>query len=294
MGKSFPPNNNDQYYEVRNAGSAYTYITEQAAKRALYSQSVNNALGPGKMSFGVIWLLWNWDKKIIQGLTKAAIHTGRHPLVWKQTRRVVIRKPGKYDYTKVKAHHCISLLSCMWKAVEKVVAEILSEEAQWQEVLSGGQSGSTKGWPAIDAAAIKVDTAHAAWTPGHITSVHLMDIKAAFPSMVQGRVVNLIKVRRMDEDLILWTKRFGWEKMVALIIEGNSMERHPVQPRVPQGSAVSQNLFVVYTSGLIKWVEQYGSAGGMSLVDDLGWVVTGSDVDQVGTTLEICTAKSIK
>jgi hypothetical protein len=45
-----------------------------------------------------------------------------------------------------------------------------------------------------------------------------------------------------------------------MIIEGHAMERHPVQAAVPQRSAVSPILFAIYTSGLIKWVEEYISA----------------------------------
>jgi len=43
---------------------------------------------------------------------------------------------------------------------------------------------------------------------GHITGVLLMDIEAAFPSMAKGRLVNLIKVRQMDGDLVQWTENF--------------------------------------------------------------------------------------
>ena len=63
-------------------------------------------------------------------LTKAAIRTGRHPAVWKLVSGVVIRKPGKDDYTQLKAYRSILLLSCMGKVVENVVAELLSEEAE--------------------------------------------------------------------------------------------------------------------------------------------------------------------
>jgi len=135
-------------------------------------------------------------------LTKAAIRTGRQPAVWKRASGVVIRKPGKDDYTKLKAYRSISLRSCIGKVVEKVVAELLSEEAGRRGLLSDRQFGSRKGWSAIDAAAIMVDRGHAAWTNGHITGVLLMDIKAAFPSVAKGRLVNLMKVRQMDGDLI--------------------------------------------------------------------------------------------
>jgi len=98
---------------------------------------------------------------------------------------VVIRKPGKDDYMKLKGYRTISLLSCMGKVVEKVVAEQLPEEAERSGLPSDGQFRSKKGQSAIDEAAIIFDRAHAAWTNGHITGVLLMGIKAAFPSVAK-------------------------------------------------------------------------------------------------------------
>jgi len=80
-----------------------------------------------------------------------------------------------------------------------------------------------------------------------------------------------------------------------MIIKGNSMERHPVVGGVPQGSPVSPILFVIYTSGLIKWVEgDVSEAKGLSCVDDLGWEATGSDVNHVISILKRCPAKNIE
>jgi len=77
-------------------------ITEQAVKTALYYQLVKKAPSPDKLTFGAIWLLQKWDKKRIVGMTKVAIHMGKPPAVWNRASGVVIRKPGKEDYTKLK------------------------------------------------------------------------------------------------------------------------------------------------------------------------------------------------
>jgi hypothetical protein len=162
-------------------------------------------------------------------------------------------------------------------------------------LLSDGQFGSRKGRSAIDAAAIMVDRAHAAWTNGDITGVLLMDIKAAFPRVAKGKLVNLMKVRQMDRDLVRCTESFLSERTVEMIIEGNAMEIQPVEAGVPQGSPVSPILFAIYTAGLIKGVEDYISEGeGLSSIDDLGWVATGSNGNHVFSILERCAAKSIE
>jgi len=139
-----------------------------------------------------------------------------------------------------------------------------------------------------------LERAHAAWKTGHITGVRLMHIKATFPSMAKGRLVNVMKDRQMDEDLLRWTESFPWERTVEMVIEGNATETQPVEAGVPQDSPVSPILFKIYTSGLIKWVEQYVSeAEGLSVVGDLGLVMPGRNVKNVVSILERCTEKSI-
>jgi len=131
-----------------------------------------------------------------------------------------------------------------------------------------------------------VDTAHAAYTHGHITGMLLIDITAAFPRVSKGMLVNLMKVRQMDGDLRPWTESFLPERMVEMIIDGNTIERHLVEAGVPQGSPVSLILFAIYTSSLINWVEEYVSARGLSFVEDFDWVGTEIDVNQLDTALE--------
>jgi len=69
----------------------------------------------------------------------AAIPTGRQPAVWKRASGVLIRKPGKDNYTKLKAYRSISLLSCMENVVENVVADVLTEEAERRGLRSDRQ-----------------------------------------------------------------------------------------------------------------------------------------------------------
>jgi len=185
------------------------------------------------------------------------------------------------DYTKLKSYRTISLLSCMGIVVEKVVAELLSDEAERRALPSDGQFGSRMERSAIDTAAIVVDRAHAAWTEDNIKGVLLMDIKAAFPSVARGRRIHAMKAKIMDGDLIRWTESFLPERTVEMVIKGNVLQSHPVEAGGPQGSRVSPILFAISSGGLIQWVEERVQAGGLSFVDDLGWVATGKDVNQV-------------
>jgi hypothetical protein len=65
--------------------------------------------------------LWKWDQQRLCALIKTCIARGIHPNHWKVAKGVVLRKPGKPDYTKVKAYRVIALLNCIGKVAEKVV-----------------------------------------------------------------------------------------------------------------------------------------------------------------------------
>jgi len=222
--KSFPPNDDEMYYELLRAGTAHPPVAETEVERDRFSKSVTKAPGPVKPSFGAIRLLCKWDNERIVSLTKAAIRTRRHALVLKRASAVVIHMPCKDDYMQLNTYCSILLLSCMGKVVEKVVAELLPDWAERRGLLSDGQLGSGRGWAAIDVAANIVERAHAACRDGHIPGVLRMDIKAAFPSTAQIRLVNLMKVSQMDGHLIRWTASIVSERMAEIVIEGNAME----------------------------------------------------------------------
>jgi len=183
----------------------------------------------------------------------------------------------------------------MGKVVEKVVAEMVSDEVERRPLLSDGQFGSRKKRSVIDTAGIMIDRAHSAWREENIAGVLLRDIKAAFPSVARGRLVHAMKAKQIDGDLIRWTERFLSDRTVEMGIEGNVLQSHPVEAGVPQSSPVSPILFAIHTTGLIKWVKEIvHGVEGLSLVEDLGWVATRKDVNQVVRKLEACAAESIE
>jgi hypothetical protein len=83
-----------------------------------------------------------------------------------------------------------------------------------------------------------------------------MDINAAFPSEGRGRLIYTMSGKEMDGDLICWTASFLSDPMVNMVTEGNVMERHPLEAGIPQVSPVFPIVFAIYTSQLIKMVEE--------------------------------------
>jgi len=140
-----------------------------------------------------------------------------------------------------------------------------------------------------------VDGAHSAWKEDNITGVHLMHMKAAFQTVVRGRLIHAMKGKRIDGDLIGWTESWLLDRTVDMVLEGNVLQSHPLEAAVPQGSPMSLILFAIHTAGLITWVaESLLSVEGLSSVDDPGWVATRKDMNQLVKEMEAFTGESIE
>jgi len=78
-------------------------------------------------------------------------------------RGVTIPKPGEDDYSKSKRYRVISLLNCLGKVTEKVVAAMKSENCNREGTLHPGQYGSCKRKSAADAVGVLMTEVQQAW-----------------------------------------------------------------------------------------------------------------------------------
>jgi hypothetical protein len=58
-----------------------------------------------------------------------------HPGAWKTAKSILLWKPGKPNYTQVKAWRVISLLNCLGKIIEKLAAGLIVDWCEAQKAL---------------------------------------------------------------------------------------------------------------------------------------------------------------
>lgn len=75
-------------------------------------------------------------------MVKQAIRLKYHLKKWKQARGILLEKRKKRDLTLVKSYRIISLLDCMSKILEKVIAEQLLQLSESCSKLHSGQIGA--------------------------------------------------------------------------------------------------------------------------------------------------------
>ena len=137
-------------------GVAYLAVDERLVADAF--RGTNKKKGPGPDGIGplAISCVHGWDPRRITALIRAHIRLGVHLDRWKVARGVTIPKPGKDDYSLAKSYHCISLLNCLGKMVEKVAAELVGAHYDRVQGVHPGQYGCRKGRSAVDAVGITI------------------------------------------------------------------------------------------------------------------------------------------
>ena len=103
----------------------------------------SNLSSPG--ASGQTWRLikWAWSSaaETLTDLITGCVRAGHHPLIWRQAIVCAVPKPQRVDYSLAKNFRPVSLLECMGKLVEKLIARILYSEIIRHDLLPTNQFG---------------------------------------------------------------------------------------------------------------------------------------------------------
>ena len=292
----FPAPQGDSHPEIfQEEGRAYLKVTKAIVQRALDHQSTKKAPGPDKLNFLAIRLLWKWDAERVVCLIRQSIKMGYHPYAWRTVKGILLRKPNKLDYTQVKSYRIISLLNCLGKVAEKVVAELIAEWCELSGSLHQGQMGCRKQRSCIDAVARVMTKTEKAWEKRNIAALLLMDVKGAFDHVNCERLKSRMQGMGLDKNLTMWVGSFLTDRRLQLVIDGHCSTERQITSGIPQGSPVSPILFAIYLSGIFKAVEEaIPGCQATSFADDCGFLVEAPNVKDLAKLVEETGNKAIE
>ncbi|ODM14906.1 hypothetical protein SI65_09658 [Aspergillus cristatus] len=201
---AFPQAPRDRPVQCPPLGNAHTEATESAVKQALFSQATQKAPGVDQLNFQALRLLWKWDSQRIVTLARQCLRLGFHPPSWKVAKGILLRKPNKTNYSLVKAYRVISLLNCLGKVVEKMVATQIAEFCEQKQTLHNGQMGARRHRSAPDAVGCLIEEVHQSWAAKQLAATLFMDIKGAFDHVNAALLVNRLEAMGLDGSLVNW------------------------------------------------------------------------------------------
>ena len=185
-------------------------------------------------------------------MLQKCLRKGYHPKSWRKAIAVAIPKPNKPDYSNPRAYRLITLLECLAKILERIVANRLTFFAGSLDLVPPNQFGGRSNSSTDDAIMTFVTDVQTAWNHGKVTSALTFDIKGYFDFVNHNRLLHELRRKHIPLEYIKWTHSFLSNREAAICIDGTCGRMLPVQNGIPQGSPVSPILAAFYSAELIE------------------------------------------
>ena len=251
-------------------------ITIRQIREAVNRLTPDKAPGPDEISNRVLKNALPAIEHHLQALMQASLRLGHFPKPFKQTTTVVLRKPSKPDYSKVKAYRPIALENTLGKVMESVITEIVSYLTETHDLLPLHHFGGRPGRSAEDAMMIMSENIHRAWKDKKIYTAIYMDVAGAFNNVHHDRLIHNLRKRRIPQTISLWVASFLQGRSTQLQFNGAKPEYNiPTPAGVPQGSPLSPLLYMYYNADLLDIAARHDVTG-LGFIDDIVYGVQGN------------------
>src|SRR5438105_3996780 len=177
-----------------------------------------------------------------------------YPAHWKTYDTVVLRKPGKPDYTVAKAYRPIVLLRTLGKPLSMAVAEDLTFITEKHELLPPLHFGARPNRNTTDAIHMVVKFIHDAWRTGKVASALFLDVKGAFPSVNVDRLQHDMRMRGIPVEYTEWLGEKLANRQTRIVFDDYRSPPLTVRAGLDQGCPLSPLCYVIYNSPVLEAV----------------------------------------
>ena len=248
-----------------------------------------NKSAPGRSGHTWSLLKWAWaaDPARMVSLLSACLRAGHHPRLWKEAVVCVIPKPNRADYTLAKNFRPISLLECLGKLLEKVVAKIIYSEMARHALVPTTQFGGRNASSTLDAGLTLLHDIQAAHRSkkGMKAGLLLFDIQGFFDNINHERMIQTFANLGFAPELTSWCHSFLKDRTVRLKFNGKTSDPFGFAVGTPQGSPVSPVLSIIYTSPLLHKMKNWTNTSLGMYIDDGAIFACGSKWEEVQNAL---------
>ena len=164
-------------------------MTENELEKALFSCSTKKTSDSDRIFFLIIQKTYSTISKLFYQLYSKLIIVDFHSKCWKESIDIVIRKLNKDDYSNSESYKLISLLNCLDKLAEKIIAERLIYFAETADLLYFDQIDSRKQKSAINAAISVLSDIEINKHKKKLTSILFMNVKKAFSNVNKSQLL---------------------------------------------------------------------------------------------------------
>ena len=278
MDSFFPPMAPAEDETLTNAPSELSWepISEVEVYRSLKAAKSSTAPGEDGLPTLVWKRLWAYIGNTITRIFTASIDLGYHPQRWRSARIVVLRKPGKPDYSLPGAYRPISLLNTLGKLLEAVMARRLSFFAEKYGLLPDTQFGGRPGRTTEQALLVLANAIDRAWYRQKIVTLVAFDLKGAFNGVNKTSLDFRLRAKGIPTVARRWISSFMSGRQANMGFDDYQTAVAPLENAgLAQGSPLSPILFAFFNSDLVDQPVDF-DGGASAFIDDyfrwrVGW-----------------------
>ena len=267
-------------------------ITEKEILEAIKSTSPLKAPGPDGLPNLVLQATADVIVGHLTGVFNQSLHIGYCPAHFRSSTTVVLRKPGKDNYTLPKAYRPIVLLNTIGKIMDAVMARRLSYLVETYHVLPDTHIGGRRMRSTEHALHLIIERIYKAWNTGRgkVASLLLLDVTGAFDNVSHERLLHNLRTRRVDERTVLWIASFLSERRTRITMDDFTSDEYAINTGIPQGSPLSPMLYIFYNAGLLERLDQDTTATGY--IDDAAILACGNTTSETCEKLKLALEKA--
>ena len=198
--------------------------------------------------------------KYLQQIAKvfsSCIKLGYFPDRWKNAKTILIPKPGK-DSREAKNYRPISLLSCIGKLLERLIARRLSRHMEKQELFSASQSGFRSKRMTSEQLLRLSEQCHTAFKKKQVVASLFLDAEAAFDKCWHSGIKYKLKANLdLPNRTIRFISSFLTNRTFTVFYEGHWSDQIKINAGTPQGSPLSPLIYLIFVNDLPKEIQRH-------------------------------------
>ena len=259
----------------------FKYFTRDQIKRTANGLDAYKAPGPDGIPNVVLKKSIDLIVDHLFFIFRAIFELEIYPEEWKESKTVVLRKPGKPSYEVPKAYRPIALLNTIGKLFSTLIASDLSHYCETRDALPESQFGGRPARCTSDSMLLLTHSIKEAWRKKKVVSVLFLDVQGAFPKVVKEVLLHNMRLKGVPTKYVMVTEMMLTGRKTKLSFDDFLSDFILINNGNNQGCPLSMIFYAFYNTGLLE-ISPPGAPNEkqFGFVDDVALLATGDNLTE--------------
>ena len=228
-------------------------FTKTELEKALSQSKKGKSPGSDGVMVEMLCKLGPKAKAYLLRLYNETWNSGKLPNSWRKATLIPIQKPGK-PADDVKSYRPISLTSCLSKTMERMVNNRLYAYIERAGIIDDVQAGFRKKRSTVDQLVSFTESVTNSWQRREHTVACFIDLQNAYDKVWrEGLRLKLLR-SGVGGKMYQWVSDFLTNRSIRTKLGNSNSSYLPLVDGLPQGSALSCTLFLIYLADIPQTV----------------------------------------